>query len=146
DNPARGAREAALRSRPGVARQLWSLESLDKIIDLRPSSRPRNRPGTPYYRLIPIGEGLDVNSNTCGIMRFFSSRSLGVLFGVAGLVLIGAQAGFAQSGGNNAQAKPPDGKQAAADAAAAKETQKKINEIAEARRLVSGAAGNPECV
>ena len=80
-------------------------------------------------------------------MRFLSSRSLGVLFGAASLVLMGAHAGFAQSGGANTQAKPPENAKAAADAAAAvKDTQKKINEIAEARRLVSGAAGNPECV
>ena len=79
-------------------------------------------------------------------MRFFSSRSLSVLVGAVGLVLMGAHPGFAQSGGNNAQAKPPEANKAAADAAAVKETQKKINEIAEARRLVSGAAGNPECV
>ena len=77
-------------------------------------------------------------------MRFFSSRSVGVLCGAVSLVLVSAQAGFTQSGGNT-QAKPPENKQAAADAAA-KDTQKKINEIAEARRLVSGAAGNPECV
>src|SRR5690349_23455120 len=86
-----------------------------------------------------------VNSNTCRTMRFFSSRSLGVLLGAASLVLIGSQPGFAQSGGSNTQAKPPENAKAAADAAV-KETQKKINEIAEARRLVSGAAGNPECV
>jgi hypothetical protein len=80
-------------------------------------------------------------------MRFLGSRSLGVLFGAAGLVLVSAHVGFAQSGGNNANAKPPDANKAAADAAASvKDTQKKINEIAEARRLVSGAAGNPECV
>jgi hypothetical protein len=42
----------------------------------------------------------------------------------------------------NNDAKPPE--QAAADAA--KETQKKINEIAEAGRLLTGPAGNPECV
>jgi hypothetical protein len=77
-------------------------------------------------------------------MRFVSSRSLSVLAGAACLALLGAQAGFAQSGGGNTNAKPADAK-AAADAAA-KETEKKINEIAEARRLVSGAAGNPECV
>jgi hypothetical protein len=77
-------------------------------------------------------------------MRFVSSRSLSVLAGAACLALLGAQAGFAQSGGGSTSAKPADAK-AAADAAA-KETEKKINEIAEARRLVSGAAGNPECV
>lgn len=78
-------------------------------------------------------------------MRFFNSRSLAVLFGAASLVLIGTHAGFAQSSANN-PAKPPENNKAAADAAAVKDTQKKINEIAEARRLVSGAAGNPECV
>jgi hypothetical protein len=79
-------------------------------------------------------------------MRFSRLRALGVLFGAASLVLCGAQAGFAQSsaGGNANNPKPADAK-AAADAAA-KDTQKKINEIAEARRLVSGADGNPECV
>jgi hypothetical protein len=79
-------------------------------------------------------------------MRFFSSRSLSILVAAASLVLVGAQAGYAQSGagGNSNNPKPADAK-AAADAAA-KDTQKKINEIAEARRLVSGAAGNPECV
>ncbi len=77
-------------------------------------------------------------------MRFFSSRSVGVLCGAVSLVLVSACPGFAQSGGNT-QAKPPEKDKAAADAAA-KDTQKKINEIAEARRLVSGAAGNPECV
>jgi hypothetical protein len=45
----------------------------------------------------------------------------------------------------NADNKSPE--QQAQDAAnAAKETQKKINEIAEASRLVTGPAGNPECV
>jgi hypothetical protein len=69
-----------------------------------------------------------------------------MLVAAASLVLVGAQAGYAQSGagGNSNNPKPADAK-AAADAAA-KDTQKKINEIAEARRLVSGAAGNPECV
>lgn len=79
-------------------------------------------------------------------MRFFSLRSVSVMVGAASLVLVGAQAGFAQSGGGNTNnPKPPENAKAAADAAA-KDTQKKINEIAEARRLVSGAAGNPECV
>ncbi|MBV9260809.1 MAG: beta-1-3, beta-1-6-glucan biosynthesis protein [Pseudolabrys sp.] len=39
---------------------------------------------------------------------------------------------------------PKAAEQAAAEAA--KETQKKINEIAEATRLLNGPAGNPECV
>jgi hypothetical protein len=75
-------------------------------------------------------------------MRFFSSRSLGVVLAVASLVLAGTQIGFAQSGGNNG--KPAENKPAAVDPA--KDSQKKINEIAEARRLLTGPSGNPECV
>jgi hypothetical protein len=51
-----------------------------------------------------------------------------------------AGAAFAQSGGNG---KPLD-KKSTADSA--KESQKKIDEIAEATRLIKGPAGNPECV
>jgi hypothetical protein len=52
-----------------------------------------------------------------------------------------AGAAFAQSGGGN---KPPEPQKPAADTA--KEGQKKIDEIAEAARLLTGSAGNPECV
>ena len=48
---------------------------------------------------------------------------------------------LAQSGGNG---KPPEPQKPAADAA--KESQKKIDEIAEASRTLTGPAGNPECV
>jgi hypothetical protein len=48
---------------------------------------------------------------------------------------------FAQSGGNG---KPPEPQKPAADSA--KESQKKIDEIAEASRALTGPAGNPECV
>ena len=64
---------------------------------------------------------------------------LAVLGCVAGLSLI-VPAAYAQSGGNG---KPPEPQKPAADAA---ETQKKINEIAEATRVLTGPAGNPECV
>ena len=60
-----------------------------------------------------------------------------VLCCVAGLGLT-IPAAFAQSGGNG---KPPEPQKPAADAA--KETQKKIDEIAEASRVLTG---NPECV
>jgi hypothetical protein len=53
-----------------------------------------------------------------------------------------AHPAFGQSGNNN----QPQGDNKAAAEAAAKDSQKKINEIAEARRLISGPAGNPECV
>ena len=58
---------------------------------------------------------------------------------VAGLLLI-IPAAFAQSG----DGKPPEPQKPPADTA--KETQKKIDEIAEASRLLTGPAGNPECV
>src|SRR5215470_6169769 len=69
-------------------------------------------------------------------LRQFSA----VLCFVAGLGLT-FSAAFAQSGGNG---KPPEPQKPAADAV--KETQKKIDEIAEATRMVTGPAGNPECV
>src|SRR5262247_4382739 len=50
---------------------------------------------------------------------------------------------FAQSGNG----KPPEPQKSPADTAKeAKEGQKKIDEIAEASRALSGPAGNPECV
>jgi len=49
-------------------------------------------------------------------------------------------AAFAQSGGKEPEAQKPT----AADAA--KDSQKKIDEIAEAGRALSGLAGQPECV
>src|SRR5262245_41198724 len=58
---------------------------------------------------------------------------------VAGITLT-SPAAMAQSGNG----KPPEPQKPAADAA--KETQKKIDEIAEATRTLTGPAGNPECV
>jgi hypothetical protein len=69
-------------------------------------------------------------------LRQFSA----VLCFVAGLGLT-VSAAYAQSGGNG---KPPEPQKPAADAV--KETQKKIDEIAEATRVLNGPAGNPECV
>ena len=60
-----------------------------------------------------------------------------LLGGVALMVAI-----FGPALAQNNDVKPSE--QAPADAA--KETQKKINEIAEAARLLTGPAGNPECV
>jgi hypothetical protein len=62
-----------------------------------------------------------------------------VLCCVAGACLVVPPA-FAQSGNG----KPPEPQKPAADAA--KETQKKIDEIAEATRVLTGPADNPECV
>ena len=51
-----------------------------------------------------------------------------------------ASAAFAQSG----DIKPPEQQKAAGDSA--KDGQKSIDEIAEAARLLTGPAGNPECI
>ena len=67
-------------------------------------------------------------------LRQFCVVSLTAAFTLAG------SAAFAQSGNG----KPPEQPKPAADAI--KEGQKKIDEIAEATRTLTGAAGNPECV
>ncbi len=69
-------------------------------------------------------------------LRTFSAVLGTVVFTVA------ATAALAQSGGTG---KPPEPAQKPA-AETAKEGQKKIDEIAEATRVLTGPAGNPECV
>jgi hypothetical protein len=71
----------------------------------------------------------------------FKLRQFCVVLVTAAFVFAGSAA-FAQSGGSNG--KPPETPKAATDAV--KEGQKKIDEIAEATRTLTGAAGNPECV
>ena len=65
-------------------------------------------------------------------------RRLCVVLALAGLV--SSAAVFAQSG----DGKVPDQNKPPGDAA--KESQQKIDEIADAARVLSGPAGNPECV
>lgn len=80
--------------------------------------------------------------NTDETMSFISSlRQFSVVLCTVAFSLA-AGAAFAQSGG--AQNKPPEPQKSATDAA--KEGQKKIDEIAEATRTINGPAGNPECV
>ncbi len=57
--------------------------------------------------------------------------------------IFAAGVALAQSGG---PAKAPEAKPPADGAKAAAEGQKKIDEIAEASRVLAGPAGNPECV
>jgi hypothetical protein len=72
------------------------------------------------------------------MLLHIKTRSLLAVLSLAGL-LIAPGAVFAQSGGKPAeQAKPA--------VEAAKDNQKKIDEIAEASRVLKGPAGNPECV
>jgi hypothetical protein len=71
--------------------------------------------------------------------KLFLLRLLRTAFCVAALSLAGPAA-FAQTGAP----KPSEPQKQGADSA--KEGQKSIDEIAEAARLLTGPAGNPECV
>src|SRR5512139_3166317 len=74
-------------------------------------------------------------------MRFtFELRQVLAVLCCTGALSLIAPAAFAQSGNG----KPPEPQKPAAENA--KESQKKIDEIAEASRILSGPAGNPECV
>src|SRR5580704_18891966 len=59
------------------------------------------------------------------------------------LLMLATGSAFAQSGDPHAQ---DQGKNAAANADAAKENQRKTDEFAEAAQAINGPAGNPECV
>jgi hypothetical protein len=59
------------------------------------------------------------------------------------LLMLATGNAFAQSGDPHAQ---DQGKNAAANADAAKENQRKTDEFAEAAQAINGPAGNPECV
>ena len=70
-------------------------------------------------------------------MRFSSMRVLAAALGAA-MLLVAADPSFAQ----NADQKPPD-KQQTGDG---KEPPKKVDEFAEAEKLLGGPAANPECL
>src|SRR5246500_764536 len=59
------------------------------------------------------------------------------------LLMLATGSAFAQSGDAHAQ---DQGKNAAANADAAKENQRKTDEFTEAAQAINGPAGNPECV
>ncbi|MEA2978248.1 MAG: hypothetical protein QOF09_71, partial [Alphaproteobacteria bacterium] len=65
--------------------------------------------------------------------------SLAVL--LAAMPVFASQQTFAQSGDAKSTDKPP----AAQPTDPAKEAQRQVDEFAEASRLVTGPAGNPEC-
>jgi len=66
-------------------------------------------------------------------------RNWTALAGAFALAVLFTQPAAAQSGNG----KPPEGKP---PGEAAKDSQKKIDEITEASRLLAGPAGNPECI
>jgi len=72
----------------------------------------------------------------------FRSRFLRHLAVSTTVLLLGLGSAFAQSGDNHAQDQ--QGKPAPADAA--KDSQRKTDEFAEAAQAINGPAGNPECV
>lgn len=69
------------------------------------------------------------------------SRSV-IVVALAGAIFCMPAASFAQSSGEQKQ----DQKQSQSPGDAAKEEKRKIDEFAEAARVLSGAAGQPECV
>lgn len=69
------------------------------------------------------------------------TRTLLAVLSTAAFVVTSAAA-FAQSGGKPAEPAKPAAENAPKD----NQNQKKIDEIAEASRTLTGAAGNPECV
>jgi hypothetical protein len=68
-------------------------------------------------------------------------RAVGVL---SLAVAISTGAALAQSGGQDQSKAPPAN--AAADAAATKDAQRKVDEFTQAAQAINGPAGNPECV
>ena len=70
-------------------------------------------------------------------MRFSSMRVLAAALGAA-MLLVAAEPSFAQ----NADQKPPDKPQTGDG----KEPPKKVDEFAEAEKLLGGPAANPECL
>lgn len=74
-----------------------------------------------------------------------SLRLLAAMLCVAS-ISASSSAALAQSGGAAKPAEPQKPAAAAPADATAKEGQKKIDEIAEASRVLTGPAGNPECV
>lgn len=68
-------------------------------------------------------------------------RAVGVL-SLAAVISTGAA--LAQSGGQDQSKAPPTN--AAADAATAKDAQRKVDEFTQAAQAINGPAGNPECV
>ena len=72
----------------------------------------------------------------------FRSRFLRHLAVSTTVLLLGLGSAFAQSGDNHAQDQ--QGKPAPADAA--KDSQRKTDEFADAAQAINGPAGNPECV
>ena len=73
-------------------------------------------------------------------MSFFVRFSFAIL--VAAMALSAPRQTFAQSGDAKSTDKPP----VTQPGDAAKEAQRQVDEFAEASRLVTGPAGNPECV
>jgi hypothetical protein len=95
----------------------------------------------PHWRLNRDGK---IAARVGGLQRFKSAGTMPFLKTRALLAVLCAvsisTAAFAQSGGKEPEPAKPNA------AEITKESQKKIDEIAEAGRVVAGPAGQPECV
>ncbi len=101
--------------------------------------RPGRRTSVPIRSHRRLARGRAAIINTGGKTLFMTSlRQFFAMLCVAAFSFT-ATAAFAQSGGKPAEPQKP-----AVDGL--KESQKKTDEIAEATRLLTGPAGNPECV
>jgi len=112
----------------GQTREVRSCQRVAASKPCRNGAIPVSKLNQPFCDRIPFAP----------LMSFLSGPSLGTLLGAALLLLAGLPA-FAQSG----EQKPQDQKTPPADLA---KEQKKIDEFAEAIRVLGGPASNPECV
>ena len=109
-------------------------------VSIAEAAGKKRRIRVPIRSHIRPDGGRAASIKTGGTMRLISLlRLLRAAFCVAALSFT-ASAAFAQSG----DLKPPEQQKSTTDSA--REGQKSIDEIAEAARLLTGPAGNPECV
>jgi hypothetical protein len=109
-------------------------------VSIAEAAGKKRRIRVPIRSHIRPDSGRAASIKTGGTMRLISLlRLLRAAFCVAALSFT-ASAAFAQSG----DLKPPEQQKSTTDSA--REGQKSIDEIAEAARLLTGPAGNPECV
>jgi hypothetical protein len=125
-------------------------QAADQVGDfgLSVANRSQRLSFVPYWRPNPVSskqaerwDGLLPQKPRDEVVVMLAGRRFFTVLCLAGFSLsLIAGTALAQSGG---RAAPPEKK---TPAQSAKEGQKKIDEIAEAARLIKGPAGNPECV
>jgi len=137
---------SALAATNGGARALSPEFAAARSLDAATKNGSKLNNGLSPRRIgVPIrsqdsGRGTAAASTDIDMTRHVILRLRRVCVVLAFAGLVSSAAVFAQSGDSKVpdQGKPPGDP--------AKETQQKIDEIAEAARVLSGPAGNPECV